>query len=90
MASGFAQGLDTYGGTLDLFAWLTLANGNPETFADAETNANIRGTRWAGGGVRLAGVGGGQAVVDERDHQGQERRERDAHLAGGGAVSRWY
>lgn len=27
------------GKTLDLFAWLTLANGNPETFAAAETNA---------------------------------------------------
>lgn len=29
----------TGGRTLNLFAWLTLANGNPETFADADTNA---------------------------------------------------
>src|SRR5215471_8124622 len=37
-----------------------------------------RGTLWAGGDVRLSGVGGDQAVVDERGHECQERRDQGA------------
>ncbi|MCU6454181.1 hypothetical protein LPN01_08835 [Sphingomonas sp. A2-49] len=58
LASGFDWGASYVasvapdGRTLDLFAWLTLANGNPERFADARVRAvagrlNRRGTeRW--------------------------------------------